>query len=86
MTEKEYKKLWNVSRKLEPYYTIDKVKPWSVYVCELDWYSTRGIDGNIFDIFKNSITCYGDFTEEEIIPKALPIIKEIQRYLEVYKL
>lgn len=86
MTEKEYEKLCNVSRKLEPYYKIDKVKSWAVYVCELDWYSKRGIDGNIFDIFKNNISCYGDFTEEEITPKALPIIKKIQKYLEEYKL
>lgn len=75
-----YDKLCEVVDRLRPYYDIDKIKPWSVYV----WSKTNSIDDseNLFDIMKNDIICYGNFRKENIIIDCLDIIKEIQKYLE----
>lgn len=74
---KEYEsmeRLYEVVKELEPYYDIDKVKSWAVYV----W--TKGNDGeNVFDIQKDEIIFYDK--EHKIPEEVIPIIKKIQQEL-----
>lgn len=89
MTEEEresyykwYNELWELSRELLPYYDIDKVKDWSVFVWTKDTEETEG--ENVFDINYNEIVFY-DKTHK-IIEEAKPIIKKIQdKFDEWYK-
>lgn len=67
-----YDELVRLSHKLEPYYCIDKIKSYSVYI----WYE----DDNVFDIQENGIIMY----EKNDIPSwAFPIITEIQKWLSI---
>ena len=82
--DEEYEKLTEVAQEITPYYDIDKVKGWSVYI----W--TKGDNGsNVFDIETNEIVYYHDFgetasyTEQDIIEEAKPIINKIQNQLKV---
>lgn len=70
-----YKELVEISNEILPYYDIDKIKPYAVYV----W--TKGKNGeNVFDIEENEIIFYvGDHT---IIENAKPVIKKIQLKLK----
>ena len=72
---KKYKKLWEISQKLRPYYGIDKVKSWAVFV-----YSKEN-EEDIFDILKDKLIFYNGYKETDINKQALPIIKEIQKQL-----
>lgn len=80
MNLKEFDKLIKIADELRPYYDIDKIKPWSVYVWSKSTPTSEG--DNIFDITKNKIICYGNFKEENIVSESLPIIKKIQEYLK----
>lgn len=61
--------------KLRPWYDIDKVKPWSVYV----W--TKGEDGqNVFDIEADRIVSYVD--GHKIPGDAISVIEEIMKKLK----
>ena len=71
-----YEELVEISHKIDPYYDIDKIKSYSVYI----W--TKGdLDNseNVFDIRPNEIVFY--VKDHEIIEEAIPIIKEIQAKL-----
>lgn len=74
----EFNQLLNELRvcteKLRPWYDIDKVKPWSVYI----W--TKGENGqNVFDIEADRIVYY---VEDHNIPEdAMPVIEEIMNKL-----
>lgn len=78
MIEYLYEELIQISHKIEPYYDVDKVKTWSVFI----W--TKGDDGeNVFDIMPNEIVFY--VQDHKIIEEALPIIEEIQAKLRELK-
>lgn len=69
-----YEKINQKSKDLLPYYDVDKVKPYSIYV----W--TKGENGmNVFDIEEYEIYMYEE--NHEINPEALPIIKELQEMM-----
>lgn len=71
-----YEELVEISHKIRPYYDVDKVKSYSVYI----W--TKGdLDNseNVFDIMPNEIVFY--VKDHEIIEEAMPIIEEIQAKL-----
>lgn len=69
-----YEKINQKSKDLLPYYDVDKVKPYSIYV----W--TKGRDGkNVFDIEEYEVYMYDE--SHIIIPEALPIIKELQEMM-----
>ena len=78
---KLYEELENiVDEELRPYYGVDKIKWYSVYVWTHD--SRIGAyDGkNVFDIMKDEITYYN---KDHIIPEEVkPIIKKIQMKLQ----
>ena len=70
-----YNELWNLANKLRPYYDIDKVKDYAVYV----WTKPEESDRNVFDIYPDRLEIY-DF-EHNIKEDAKPIIKQIHRKL-----
>lgn len=76
---KEYDKLWEISQKLRPYYGIDKVKPWAVFV-----YSEE-TNEDVFDILVNKLIFYNEYKEKDINKEAIPIIEEIQNQLKIIK-
>lgn len=66
-----YNELEEISKELLPYYDIDKVKTYSVYV----W--TKGEHGeNVFDIQADEIVFYVE--DHVIIKEAEPIIERIK--------
>lgn len=72
--EYEFDKLFKIAHEIEPWYDIDKVKDYAIYI----W--TKGEFGeNVFDIEADDIVFY---TDHEIIPEALPVIKRIQEQLK----
>ena len=84
MTKEEfdtyYNSLCEIANELLPYYDIDKVKTYAVYVwskedenCEQD---------GLFDIYSDSIDMWDE--EHEIIEETIPIIKKIQKKLKEF--
>lgn len=75
---KYYKEMRALTDRLRPWYDIDKIKSWGVFV----WSKSEGNPyggANVFDIYKDEI-CY--FVEGHVIPdEAWPIIREIQEKL-----
>lgn len=70
-----YNELVQISKDILPYYDIDKIKSYSVYI----W--TKGKDGkNVFDIDKDEIIFY--VKGHKIIEEAKPIIEKIQLKLK----
>lgn len=70
----EYDKLAKMTDEILPYYDVDKIKPYSVYI----W--TKGDGGqNVFDIQADKIIFY---EEHSIIEDAKPIIEKIQSKLK----
>lgn len=69
-----YDELYRLVQELKPYYNIDKVKPYSVYVWTKD--TETGWGTNVFDIEKNEIVFYDK--NHKIIEEAKPIIEKIQ--------
>lgn len=82
-----YDELWALSHELTPWFDIDKVKPYSVYVwtkgTDKDPYYVHG--ENVFDIFCDRLHFY-QCTKQWVMPKeAMPIIKKIQdKMKEIY--
>ena len=78
-----YNDLWDLAHELAPWFDIDKVKPYSVYV----W--TKDIDDpdcpfgeNIFDICEDRLCFYQCTKPWELPNEAVPIIKKIQEKLQ----
>ncbi len=72
-----YSELWELTHELEPYYSVDKVKPWAVYVWTNDTPEAGG--EYVFDITANGLVYY---VENHVIPaEAMPIIQKIQAKL-----
>lgn len=78
-----YKELYNAVEEIRPYYDVDKVKPYSVYIwtkekedCKVDYFF---YGENVFDIMKDEIVFYN---ENHVIPdEVMPIIRNIQSKL-----
>lgn len=72
-----YNELWKLAHELEPWFDIDKVKPYSVYV----W--TKGIDGdNVFDICHDHLQFYTCARPWKLPNEAMLVIKKIQEKLK----
>lgn len=72
-----YEELVEVAHKIDPYYDIDKIKPYSVYI----WTKSNGWGGdNVFDIEADKIVFYVE--DYNIIEEAKPIIEKIQAKLK----
>lgn len=74
-----YEHMRELVKQLYPWYNIDKIKPWGVYVWTKD--SVGKYDGeNVFDIYANEVAMYN---EEHVIPaEAWPHIKHIQDWIK----
>ena len=74
---KLYEELIEISKEILPYYDIDKVKPYSVYVWSKEVDDDFG--ENLFDIEADKIVFYND--RHELDKEALPVINKIQSKL-----
>lgn len=85
--ETMFKELWNLSHELSPWFDIDKVKTYSVYV----W--TKGDDEdedypfgeNVFDIYADRLHFYHCHHQWDLPIEAMPIIKKIQDKLKEFE-
>lgn len=75
--EYEFDKLFKIAHEIEPWYTVDKVKDYAVYIWTKD--TDEDFGKNAFDIEADDIVFYVD---HEIIPEALPAIQRIQEQLK----
>lgn len=76
---KLYDELVEVSKEIEVYYDIDKIKPWGVFI-----YTKDDFCNNVFDILEDEIIFY---VKEHVIPEeAMPTIKKIQDKLKEIRL
>lgn len=66
-----------IAHEIEPWYVVDKVKSYAVYVWTKD--TDEDFGKNVFDIEADDIVFY---TEHEIIPEALSAIRHIQEQLK----
>ena len=73
-----YVELCAISRELNEWYSVDKVKTFGVYV----WTKLENEDDdyNVFDIYVDDVEMYDD--EHRILEEAEPIINRIQAKLE----
>ena len=71
-----YDELIVLSHKLDPYYGIERIKDYGIYVWGPD---SQGHDANIFDIYSNEIRVW---RPGSIISESLPIIAEIIQHLK----
>lgn len=69
-----------VNEELSPYYGVDKIKWYSVYVWTKESYYGACDNENVFDIQKDKIIYY--VKDHMIIEEAKPIIKKIQMKLQ----
>lgn len=74
-----YKELRQAVKEIEPYYDVDKIKPYSVYI----WTKAKSDDypfgDNIFDIMKDEIVFYD---KNHVVPEeVMTIIRNIQSKL-----
>ena len=79
-----YMELHKAVDEIRPYYDIDKIKPYSVYiwskVSEEDYQSDDNFYGeNVFDIIKDKIVFYNK--DHKIPDEVMPIIRNIQSKL-----
>lgn len=78
---KLYEELENiVDNELIPYYAVDKIKWYSVYVWTKESYLGAYDNENVFDIQKDEIVYY--VKDHVITEEAKPIIKKIQIKLQ----
>ena len=77
-----YMELHKAVDQIRPYYDIDKIKPYSVYIWTKDRMGDDGLiiyGDNVFDIQKDRIVFYD---ENHVIPEGvMPIIRNIQSKL-----
>lgn len=78
-----YDELWELAHKLEPWFSIDKVKSYSVYVwtkdTEDEWHP---FGENVFDIFADYLQFYTSTGPWQFPNEAMPLVKEIQEKLK----
>lgn len=75
--EYEFDKLFKIAHEIEPWYTVDKVKSYAVYIWTKD--TDNNFGKNVFDIEADNIVFY---TDHKIIPEAFPAIQHIQEQLK----
>lgn len=75
--EYEFDKLFKIAHEIEPWYSVDKVKDYAVYIWTKD--TDESFGKNIFDIEADNIVFY---TDHNIIPEAFPAIQHIQEQLK----
>ena len=75
--EHEFDKLFKIAHEIEPWYTVDKVKSYAVYIWTKD--TDNNFGKNVFDIEADNIVFYTDYN---IIPEAIPAIQRIQEQLK----
>lgn len=75
--EYEFDKLFKITHEIEPWYSVDKVKDYAVYIWTKD--TDEDFGKNVFDIKADSIVFY---TDHNIIPEAFPAIQHIQEQLK----
>lgn len=77
-----YIELHKAVDEIRPYYDVDKIKPYSVYIWTKDRTGDDGLTiygNNVFDITKDEIIFYN---KDHVIPKeVMPIIRNIQSKL-----
>lgn len=84
-----YDELVRAAREIEPYYDIDKIKSYSVYIWtkgneDADINTDEYWGSNVFDIQEDRIVFY---VEDHIIPKeVMPIIQNIQSKIKAIRL
>lgn len=81
LTEQErevfFKELRQAVKDIEPYYDVDRIKSYTVYIWTKDTDDDFG--ENVFDIMNDEIVYY---TKDHVIPEeVMPIIKNIQTKL-----
>lgn len=83
--------LWELADKLRPWFDIDKVKPYAIYVWTKDDPNNEDnpFGTNVFDIYADCLQFYSYGKPWQIPSEALTIIhkiqeklKEIERYLD----
>ena len=74
-----YNELAKISNEILPYYDIDKIKSYSVYIWTKDEEVGEDNSSNVFDIQKDEIIFYNK--EHVIKEEAKPIIEKIQMKL-----
>ena len=78
-----YDELWNLAHELTPWFDIDKVKPYAVYVWSKDFDDPDNPFGeNIFDIYHDYLQFYRSSRCYKLPNEAMPIIKKIQEKLK----
>lgn len=75
--EYEFDKLFKIAHEIEPWYTVDKVKDYAVYIWTKN--TDESFGENVFDIKADDIVFY---IAHSIIPEALPTIQRIQEQLK----
>ena len=81
--ERLYDELWSLANELRPWFDIDKVKPYSVYVWTKDDSNPECPFGeNVFDIYADYLQFYPCIKPWELPNEAVPIIKKIQEKLK----
>ena len=76
---KLYHELWESAHEISPWYDVDKVKWYSVYIWTKDSEEKPFGGQNVFDILADEI-CY--YVDDHVIPdEAWPVIRRIQEKL-----
>lgn len=79
--DKLYDELVKIVEEIRPYYDVDKIKTYSVYIwTKADANNPDDMGCNVFDIQTDEITFYDE--SHEIIEETLPIIAKIQSKLK----
>lgn len=74
-----YDELWTLAHELNPWFDIDKVKPWSVYVWTKDCDDSDCPHGeNVFDIYKDHLQFYYCAHAWQMSDEAMLVIRKIQ--------
>ena len=77
-SDKSYDKLLKIVNEIRPYYNIDKVKRYGVFIWTKE--ENKNNETNVFDIHANELIVYDK--EHIIIEEAKPIIEKIQTQLK----
>jgi len=73
-----YDELSIIAKKVYPHYSIDKIKPYGVFIWTVD--ENDDLEYNVFDIEEDEIIFYDK--KHVIKEEVLPIIKEIQEKIK----
>ena len=74
-----YEELCQIVGEIIPYYGIDRIKPYAVYIWSKDPYGE-----NLFDVYEDKIIYFVD--DHVISTEAMPIIEKIQAKLKEMRL